>query len=126
MPKTIKILILFIAVSVVSIWVWFTYQINRKPSTDETNIIFTVMDGEGVNQISAELYQAGLIADKLAFETYAWFWGKEDEFIAGRHNLNKTLSIRRLTKLLTTEAEPRERDIIIIEGWNNKQIADYL
>lgn len=124
--KRIKYILIVMIGFFICSWVWFTYQINIKPSKDEANIIFTIEAGEGTNQISDELYQNGLIKNKLAFETYAWFWGKEDEFIAGRHNLNKTMSVRRLTKLLTTKAEPRERDIIIIEGWNNQQIADYL
>lgn len=115
-----------IIILIVSCWVWFTYQINLRPSQDKTNIIFVIEEGQGVNKISEGLFESGLIKNKLAFETYAWLWGKENKFIAGRHNLNKTLTIRQLTKYLTTEASPRERDITIIEGWNLKQIGQYL
>ncbi len=124
--KSVKIFLLGCLVILVTAWIWFTYQINLRPSTDTTNIIFIIDQGDGVNKISEKLFQAGLIKSKFAFETSTWFWGKEDKFIAGRYNLNKGMTIRELTRYLTTTATPRERDITIIEGWNTKQIADYL
>jgi len=124
--KSLKIFLLGCLVILVTAWIWFTYQINLRPSQDKANIIFVIEEGRGVNEISEGLFELGLINNKLAFEIYAWLWGKEDEFIAGLYNLNKGMTIRELTRYLTTEATPRERDIIIIEGWNSKQIADYL
>ena len=123
--KIIKYIFFLVIILIVGCWVWFTYQINLRLSQDKTNVIFVIEEGWGVNEISQGLFESGLIKNKLAFETYAWLWGKEDKFIAGRHNLNKTLTIRQLTKYLTTEASPRERDITIIEGWNLKQIGQY-
>ena len=126
MLRTIKLLIIIILIIVVGFWVWFSYQINVKPSSDTTNIIFIIEEGEGVNEISQKLFNRGLINNKLAFETYAWLWNKEDDFIAARHNLNKNLSIRQLTKILTNVPARQEIDVTIIEGWNINQIANYL
>lgn len=124
--KIIKYLIFFIVLIIVISWVWFSYQINVRPSSDKTNIIFFINEGEGVNQISEKLSQQGLIKNKLAFETSIWLWGKENKIIAGRHNLNKNITIRQLTRIITTNPAYREVEIRIIEGWNSQKIASYL
>lgn len=126
MFKTIKLIIILLIIIFIGFWSWFSYQINIKASNNTANVIFIIKEGEGVNEISQNLFSKGIIKNKFAFETFVWFWGKEDDLIASRHNLNKNLSIRQLTKIITNIPARQEIDVTIIEGWNTDQIADYL
>lgn len=115
-----------IIILIVGCWVWFTYQINLRPSQDKTNIIFVIKEGEGVNQISENLFQQGLIKNEFVFESYLWLGHEENKIIAGRYNLNKNLSIRQLVRIITSNPGRQEVEVTIIEGWQAKQIANYL
>ena len=51
----------------------FSYKngVNSPASDERKEVVFTINQGEGVNQISENLYQAGLINSKTYFEYYA-------------------------------------------------------
>jgi len=124
--RLIKIIIFLALVVGVVFWVWFAYQINASAGDQDTNRLFIINEGEGTNEVSARLYDEGLIRNKFAFETYVWLWTKEDDLIAARHNLNEKMSIRQLTKVITSVPARQEVDVTIIEGWNIDQIANNL
>lgn len=106
---------------------WFLRAIALPVSDDQTVYRFAIEKGEGVNEISAHLDREGLLRSPFAFETYVWFRDLERKMIAGVYDLRPSLSIRELTRLLTTgETISRERTITILEGWNRKDIAAYL
>ncbi len=125
MFKIIKSLIILIIIGLISGWIFFTYQITASFSDFDKIINFEVKQGEGVNQISQNLFDENLIRSKFYFEAYVWQQGLERNFIAGVHELAANMNIKQITGKLTNPGDS-EVSITIIEGWNNKEIADYL
>ena len=87
---------------------------------------FVIKKGEGVNEISQHLKEQDFIKNKLFFETYVWFRGVQGNFQAGEHKLRQNMRVWEIVSVLTSGGETNERDIKILEGWNNAEVADYL
>jgi len=109
----------------VTAWIWYNYQITIPASNDKSVINFEIKSGQGVNQISHNLYNQGLIRNMFYFEVHAWANNLERNFIAGSHEVSPAMSIKEVTAKLTRVGDS-EKAITIIEGWNNKEIAKYL
>jgi len=125
MFKVIKSLFILLAAFVVTIFIWFEYQISVPAANNQEIIGFAISQGFGVHQISQDLYNKGLIRSQFYFEVYVWSKKAEGDFIAGVFDLSPSMSIKQITRLLT-QADNAEKVITIIEGWSNKEIADYL
>lgn len=117
---SISLLILVIAVSLGR---WFIFS---PPSGDSAEKDFVIQKGEGVNEISGHLKEQNFIRNKLVFETYVWLRGVQGNFQAGGHKLRQNMGIWEIVSVLTSGGEKNERDIKILEGWNNMEIANYL
>lgn len=89
--------------------------------------IFAIEKGQGVNEISANLKEEGFIKNCFIFETFVWSKKMESKFKAGEYVLNTGMNMAEIAKKLTEgHVLSQEREIKIIEGWNVKDIADYL
>jgi len=117
--STLTILIIIIGLVASA---WFVLQI-LNPVKIESGTTFTITKGEGVNQISYNLKQAGIIRNMFAFETYAYLKDVERKFIAGEYNLPAVVNIKRLTEILTSGQPADEWKLMIIEGWTINDIA---
>lgn len=90
-------------------------------------ITFRIEEGSGVNEISADLYNAGLIRSKFVFETYVWLLRGEGRILAGEHALDSRNNIVMLTRILITgDAVVNETIIQLIEGWSMADMATYI
>ncbi len=88
---------------------------------------FIIGKGQTVNQISQNLYDAGLIKSKFNFEVYVWLAKQETKIKSGEYNLSPNLTVREIVKILTAgESLSKERKITIVEGWNINDIDKYL
>ncbi len=87
---------------------------------------FVINTGDGVHQISQNLYQQGLIKNQFVFETYVWYKNLEKKFIAGSFSLPPNTNNIDLVKILTSPQAVNQLTLRFIEGWNNDDIADYL
>ena len=125
MLKIIRLIIILIIAFIVTAWIWYNYQITIPASNDKSVIIFEIESGQGVNQISHNLYDQGLIKNMFYFEIHVWLKDLERNFIASSHEISPAMSIKEVTAKLTRAGES-EKIITIIEGWNNKEIAEYL
>lgn len=106
---------------------YFLYQIYTSVNTESKSVYFTISQGEGVNQISDNLYNQRLIKNKFIFRTYVWLKDKERSFIAGEHKLDVNMNIVEITRVLTTAISVnKEKKITIIEGWTAQEIGEYL
>lgn len=114
------LLVLIIAV------IWGGWLIFSSPSGDSQEKNFVIQKGEGVNEISQHLKDQNFIRNKLVFETYVWFRGVQGNFQAGEHKLRQNMRVWEIVSVLTSGGEINERDIKILEGWNNQEIANYL
>jgi UPF0755 protein len=116
-----KILTILVAFIIFSSWFFF-----GRTSNNLENKNFTINPGEGVNEISRALFKDGFIKNKLIFETYVWLKGLEGKFQAGEHNIAPKMNFWEIVKALTSGTDVKEREIKIIEGWSNEEIAEYL
>ncbi len=124
--KTFVIFLILLALPIFSVGYFFNaiyYQCGASLDDKE----FEISYGQGVNEISRNLKDNGIICDSLAFETYLWLLMSEGNIKAGLYNIGLPVSIKDLTKiLLIGQKDGAERDIKIIEGWNTRDISEYL
>ncbi|MDP2830583.1 MAG: hypothetical protein Q8O21_00790, partial [bacterium] len=72
---------------VVIIFAIYWRSISAPAEINYRQIYFTVEKGQGINQISQNLYDAGLIKSKFNFEAYAWLTKQETKIKSGEYNL---------------------------------------
>jgi len=130
MNKAIKIVLAIIAlISACGFYFIFSYYrgINYPISKTGQEKIFIVSKGEGVNDISENLSDAGLIRSMNYFEIYIWRQNLEKKLQAGQYVLSPKLSIKEIAGILAGgKILSKEIDIKIIEGWRVKDIVSYL
>lgn len=121
------LLFILILIILVVFFGWLFKLIFIAQEGEDKNQVFIIKEGQGVNQISQNLKEQGLLDNSFIFETYLWLRKLEDKIQAGEHQLNDTWSIRQLTNaLISGYSIENERVITILEGWNLRDIADYL
>jgi UPF0755 protein len=124
--KIIKIIIiLFVFLGLIY---WYA---DRKMQGSESNSPveqkFTIISGEGVNQISERLEKRGLISNNVYFDIYIWKNRREGKIITGTYILRPNMTIPEIIDTITSgKAEPQDIKITIIEGWSSKKIGEYL
>jgi UPF0755 protein len=79
-----------------------------------------------VHEISQHLKEQNFIKNKLIFETYVWLKKVQSDFKSGEHKLRQNMRVWEIVPVLTSLGETNERNIKILEGWNNIETAKYL
>ncbi len=99
---------------------WFGWQLIgvRGSSVDE----FVIESGQGVNQVSNNLYKAGALRSQLVFETYLWMRDWEGDLIAGTYEIPSG-NIVQLANILRVGPKAEEHRVTLIEGWTLKDMA---
>ena len=100
---------------------WFVIQILNPVRLDSSS--FTISQGQGVNQISHNLVEQGIIRNSLSFETYVFLKGIQSQFKAGDYQLPSVVNLKRLTEILTQGQSVEEWELKVIEGLTIKDIA---
>lgn len=118
-----KKIIFLVALIILVIVGWSVFA---PPLGDSFEKIFVIVKGEGVHEISQHLKEQNFIKNKFFFETYVWLKGVQSNFKAGEHKLKQSMRMREIVAILTSVGKTNERDIKILEGWNNREIANYL
>ncbi len=112
---------------VVAIYGFYLYEINSAAGKSAAENVFIVNQGDGAKIIANNLKQAGLIRSANFFTLYVWLNKKQAELLAGEYSLNQTMSIKKIVSTISSgQAQSREKEITIIEGWNIKEINKYL
>lgn len=98
-------------------YIWLSSQVSGFANGQDK--IFAIEKGQGVNEISRNLKEEGFIKNCFIFETFVWGKKIESKFQA--------MDMAKIAKKLTEgHVLSQEREIKIIEGWNSRDIADYL
>lgn len=105
---------------------YFYFGLISPNSQNSQKINFEIEAGQGINQISANLFNAGLIKDRFIFEVYLWIRDWEGKIKAGEYRIAQNLSIKNIVNLLKIGKVKKEIEIKIIEGWTIEEIDDYL
>lgn len=119
-----KILIIIIILLIISA-VYLGNQITA--TNDLPQSYFTVSKGETVAEISARLKNEQLIGSQFAFKLLAKLKKADSKIVAGEHIIKADSSISEVIDSLISQATINQEDrITLIEGWSNKNIAEYL
>ncbi|MFH0854674.1 MAG: endolytic transglycosylase MltG [bacterium] len=121
----LKRIFFIILIILIAGYLWVSNQASGFSNGQDK--IFIIEKGQGVNEISANLKKEGFIKNCLIFETYVWGKKAETKFKTGEYILNTGVNMAEIAEKLTEGyALSQEREIKIIEGWNVRDIADYL
>ncbi|MEK7161010.1 MAG: endolytic transglycosylase MltG [Patescibacteria group bacterium] len=107
---------LFIA----TVW-WF---LSTSPFGFSDSTSFTINRGDGVREIANNLYNKGLIKNRVAFFITIKLLNLDTKIQAGEYSLNKNMSAAEIAKTLTHGVA--DIKITIPEGWSLEEIVDYL
>lgn len=127
--KKIFIGILLVAILAGALWAgYFLADIFLQNSQAGTaDQAFKISPGEGANLVIEKLFQAKLIDNRLNLKVYFWLTRGANRIQAGDYQLRPSLSLRDLVDIITYgKGGANEKDVTIIEGWKNSQIAEYL
>ncbi len=86
---------------------------------------FEIKKGQSVKDIAFSLKNAGLIRNPWVFIGYLTYKGTTGELIAGDYLLKENMNLVEIAEVLTS-GETAQKKITIPEGWQIKEIADYL
>ena len=125
MSKAIKLFLIVAAGLLLFAWIFYNYNMTAPPNRHAAPVEFIIEPGWGVNRISRELFSRDLIRSKFYFEVYVWFKGWESNFQSGSHTVSSAMNIKEIVRSMI-KGVGRENTITVIEGWSNRQIADYL
>lgn len=120
--KIIFILVIIFLLSV--IFVWQAIYLPKEPKS-EKEIIFDIEKGQGTKEISINLKKEGLIKSVTLFRLYTLFKGISGKLQAGEYSLSPSMKIPEIANKFVL-GDVIEEKIIIIEGWNLREIAQYL
>lgn len=125
MKKFPNYLIIFIFIILgLGVFAWQGIYLPKNPKSAE-NKIFLIKSGQGSGEIAKNLQEEGLIKSKNLFRVYALTKGKAYNLQAGRYLLSPSMAVPEIVKKFA-EGDVIKETITIIEGWNLRDIADYL
>lgn len=96
-----------------------------KDSASQIEKLFLIERGQGIEEISVNLEKEGLIKDKVFLKMYVFLKGRTRKLQAGGYLISPSMTIPEITEKLVS-GEIVEEKIVIIEGWNIKDIAWHL
>jgi len=117
-------ILLFIVILFSGIFIWRGTFLPKEAGSVET-VMFLIKKGEATKEISIDLEKQGLIKNSFFFRIYALIQGKTKELKAGEYELSPAMTIPEIVAKLVS-GEIIKKTITIIEGWNLKDINDYL
>jgi len=86
---------------------------------------FSVEPGDTAIGVAAKLVQKGLVRDAQRLTYYMRYQGTDSHVEAGDFILRQTMTVREVAQALT-DAQAREVELRVIEGWRREQIAEAL
>lgn len=127
MIKIIKIVLSIAILSIIVAVSWFA-MVLLSANQLENDKSFEIKQGQGVNEISVNLYKNQLIKNKFVFETWLWLLKSEDKVKAGIYHVPANISIKNLSTLILSLPENSQKSLTIVEGWrrNLDQLATAL
>jgi UPF0755 protein len=100
-------------------------DLDSAAGADDTPVPFSVAPGDTANGVAASLVQKGLVRDAQLLTYYLRYQGTDAHVEAGDFILRKTMTVREVA-LALTDAQAREVELRVIEGWRREQIAEAL
>lgn len=115
-----------LVISMVAGWGYCSYLSPGAPSGNGSKKIqYEVRRGVGSYVVSRELAEQGLLKNPRYFRLYLRLTGRANKIKAGIYELNDNQSAEEIANILTS-GKVRMMSLTIPEGWNHKQIGNYL
>jgi len=125
--KSIIILILILTSFCLISFLYYQYQVNTVLSDQDKKIKFIIKKGENLNQIAENLQKKEIIKSAKIFKIYLWENNLQTKIKAGNYSLNNNINIKKIVEILIKgKVVLEEQTIKILEGWNIKDINNYL
>ncbi len=125
MSKLIKIcLLVFFFLTGFFSWLVFEFYFPKSDDCEQEKI-FQVSKGESFRDIGDNLQREELIRSSFAFKTYVVIFGEYGQLKAGDYLIKSCDNMAGIVSKISKGDVYWER-ITIIEGWNLKQVAEYL
>lgn len=105
--------------------IWFVLTALSGNGTEDEQS-FIISSGQGVNEISRNLDDDGLIKNKFVFETWLWLKKSESRVKAGVYNIPADVSIRQLSNIFVLGPQDSQQTVTLLEGWTRQLMADAL
>ena len=110
-------------VLIIAIFLWWDIYLPVGPNSNKV-IGFVIQKGEGAKEISIKLKKEGLIRHSSIFRVYVLLSGVSKKLQAGQYELSPSMSVSDIAKKISS-GDIIKKKIIIIEGWNLKDIGQY-
>lgn len=115
--------ILFIAILALAATFFFV-TLNSRAGTSSKNVAFTVVPGQGLKVVSANLKENGLITNSFIFEVYEYLTGGSKKIEAGIYDLSSNMTLRQVASVFKSGARTEIQVKRIKEGATLQDIAD--
>jgi UPF0755 protein len=124
--KFLKKVALIVVAVLLSIFLFISFEIYVpiNPGSNE-NITFTVQSGWSDDEIAANLQKLGIIRSSYFFKFYAILSFQHSNLQAGEYSLSPKMSVYDIVNKMAKGDVIRDT-VVILEGWNIKDIGKYL
>jgi len=122
--KSIAAIIAILFIVGASCTAWLYYRIYFPYQNDDTQQEFMIKKGDGVNQITAQLVEQGLIPNNFYIDTYLWLIKSEGKLKAGTYSFSPSMSAKEIADQLIDGDMSADRKVVIPEGWTREEIAE--
>lgn len=116
----------FIAFGIIWSYSFYIGSLNYvlNPGSDQ-RVVVQVNQGATASSVANDLHEKELIRSPFAFKLYLKQNDLMDQIKAGRIVLNESYNLKEIVDSLV-EGKSEEFAVTLLEGWNLKQIAEYL
>ncbi len=101
---------------------WTLYSEVNRISTSDEEITFTIEKGQGVKQIGASLYNAGIIRSERLFKRYVAKAGIDTSIQAGTYTVVPPVTLARVIDAMN-QPTFKEFSFTVIPGWDMVDVA---
>lgn len=125
--KSIVLLLILIIVVGLLVVVYYLTKVNAAATAESHEIEFVVEKGLSSKQIANRLEEKNVIGNSYIFLVYTKLHNAGGSIQAGQYVLDSNMAIPEIVDILTHgKVVSENRNVTIIEGWNNRQIGKYL
>jgi len=127
MKNYFKIILLLFVIGFILLTYNYKKIIEEPKSVDNSTVIFEVKQGENVDMIAKNLFEKDLLISEYYFKKYIKKESYGTSLQAGTYKLSPILSIKDIVRVFVNgETLNKEKTIKFIEGWNMKDMNEYL
>lgn len=122
----IPLTVILLGLTVLLVFFFYSKQVIRTPNKGtDAKTAFVITNGQGSEEIAANLKKENLIENRFIFILYLNYKGIGDSVQAGEYQIAGNLNMIDVASIITTGKIVSSK-ITIPEGWTTEQIADYL